>query len=77
MSKEANLAYVRAKRARAGLDPTDLELTPEHQRVYSGGHHDVYCDKKTHFWGFGGYVWNVERSEFIPDRQGPCDCARY
>ncbi len=68
------LAHLRAWRERQEIT---LELTPEHKLVYEGGHHSVYCDGKTHFWGFGGFVWQLSREDFLPEREGPCDCTRW
>ena len=47
----------------------------EWNRVYQGGHHDVWCDGKTHKATEGGFVWE-QRSEpgRLIRREFPCDC---
>ena len=47
---------------------------PDFQMVYQGGHHDVWCDGRTHIWTAGGWAgqWPVEFR-----RSGKCDCARW
>ena len=52
-----------------------MELSPEHQIVYSGGHHDVWCDKKTHLWGTSAPYPRDPRLTFWARREAPCDCA--
>ena len=68
------LRAVRAWRKKHGIT---LELTPEHKLVYESGHHSFYCDGKTHFWGFGGIEQDISREDFLPEREGPCDCANW
>ena len=56
-------------------DGQAVRLTlPDFQMVYQGGHHDVWCDGRTHIWTTGGWAgqWPVEFS-----RSGKCDCARW
>ncbi len=43
--------------------------------VYQGGHHDVFCDGKTHKTTNGG--WTLIESRYKLTGSYPCDCARW
>ena len=44
--------------------------------VYQGGHHNVYCDGKSHIWTTGGWAGNhpIVPSGFAP---AGCDCEKW
>ena len=43
--------------------------------VHKGGHHEVYCDGKSHIKTTGGSA-GIGRPGYVLRRTG-CDCARY
>jgi len=55
-------------------------LLASYKNVYSGGHHDVFCDGKDHIWVNGnscGYVALGGETNIVKLRFGSCDCARW
>lgn len=48
--------------------------------IYQGGHHDVYCDGKTHVWVCGdgrGTVGFRDANKRLQLRVGGCDCENW
>lgn len=44
-------------------------------RVYSGGHHDVYCNGEEHIWTSGGGFTRCFPAVFR--RRGKCNCQTW
>lgn len=55
-------------------DAKEELLSDGFRLVYQGGHHDVYCDSKTHIWTDGGYAG---KWPFRKRKEGECDCAMW
>jgi len=43
--------------------------------VYQGGHHNIYCDGKNHYYTPGGFCHpSVDRKKIRAQEIFPCDC---
>lgn len=55
-------------------------MAAEFERVYQGGHHDVYCNGEFHMTLMGAYFGHAQMDK-VPDdmtvRFNRCDCAVY
>lgn len=57
-----------------------LRVHSTFQRVYQGGHHDVYCNGAEHVWLAGDQVGRFpisRENHALNVRVGGCDCAKY